>query len=108
MSAYLPQTELDLIAEMETILDDWDRQKQEFERVQEAWRSCQQQMNKLQRYYDSGRWLMHYESYDQGRIPETLKCGVLSQDAIYNALCEEDELRKGWLSCAEEIGEPAA
>lgn len=41
-------------------------------------------------YYEKGQWLRDYESDERGEVPEELKRGVLSEDAVYNLLCELD------------------
>jgi len=40
----------------------------------------------LTEYYEGGQWLQDYELDEKGIIPQDLKRGVLSQDAIYNFL----------------------
>lgn len=39
-------------------------------------------------YYESKAWLNDYELDEAGLLPEKLKRGVLSQDALYNFLNE--------------------
>ena len=45
----------------------------------------------LKDYSDSGRWLKDYEADERGELPVDLKRGVLSQDGLYNLLCEIGE-----------------
>ena len=40
----------------------------------------------LTEYYESGQWLQDYELDEKRLIPQNLKRGVLSQDAVYNFL----------------------
>lgn len=42
----------------------------------------------LTAYYEGGQWLADYEADERGELPSELKRGVLSQDALYNILCE--------------------
>lgn len=42
----------------------------------------------LSDYYDSGQWLDDYTLDEMGLLPKDLKKGVLSQDCLYNLLCE--------------------
>ena len=37
-------------------------------------------------YYENGQWLYDYELDEKGLLPQTLKRGVLAQDAVYNFL----------------------
>ena len=50
--------------------------------------SIQEKLQKLSEYYESGLWLHDYERDERGELPADLKRGVLSQDALYNLLCE--------------------
>lgn len=45
----------------------------------------------LTNYMDSGQWLKDYEADERGELPKDLKRGVLSQDGLYNLLCEIEE-----------------
>ena len=40
----------------------------------------------LTRYYEGGQWLHDYELDEKGLLPQSLKRGVLAQDAVYNFL----------------------
>lgn len=42
----------------------------------------------LDAYYTSGQWREDYEADERGELPPDLKCGVLSQDALYDLLEE--------------------
>ena len=46
----------------------------------------------LESYYTSPLWMSDYTDDENGIFPEDLKRGVLSQDAIYNLLCDNSEL----------------
>lgn len=49
----------------------------------------------LKEYMDSGLWLKDYEADEQGKIRKAIPRGILSQDALYNALQDmEDVLRR--------------
>ena len=45
--------------------------------------SSAQKLKILAQYYESGQWLREYELDEQGLLPQNLKRGVLSQDALY-------------------------
>ena len=45
--------------------------------------SSAQKLKILAQYYESGQWLRDYELDEQGLLPQNLKRGVLSQDALY-------------------------
>ena len=48
----------------------------------------------LSDYYGSGEWRSDFADDEAGRLPENLKRGVLSEDAIWNALQQFHELEK--------------
>ena len=48
----------------------------------------------LSNYYGSAEWRRDLADDEAGRLPENLKRGVLSEDAIWNALQEYHEIQK--------------
>jgi len=76
------------IREMETL---FDRLSQTFASNPE----CLKDNSELQRaaatlsdYLSGGDWLRDYELDEQGLLPQGLKRGVLSEDGLYNLLCD--------------------
>ena len=51
-------------------------------------------VKELSDYYSNGLWLSDYTADEQGKLPQGLKRGVLSQDGLYNLLNESDILFK--------------
>jgi len=45
----------------------------------------------LTNYMDSGLWISDYEADERGELPRELKRGVLSQDGLYNLICDVEE-----------------
>ena len=43
----------------------------------------------LEKYMDSGLWLKDFGYDERGKLPCSLKRGVLSEDGLYNLLCEQ-------------------
>lgn len=67
-----------------------------FDRVTTALRSdlplspaTQADVEKLENYYSSD-WLADFEADEKREIPDNLKCGILSEDALYDLLNEID------------------
>ena len=56
--------------------------------------SVMEMLQALTQYYESGQWLEDYERDERGEFPAELKRGVLSQDALYDLLCEIGEMQK--------------
>lgn len=48
-------------------------------------------LRRLTEYYDSRQWLDDYHADEQGRLPEGLRRGVLSEDGVYNLLSDIEE-----------------
>ena len=59
----------------------------EYEAVQEA-------LHELDTYYGSDTWKQDFADDEQGRLPKSLKRGVLSEDAIWNVLEEYRTLKE--------------
>ena len=49
--------------------------------------SIQAMLQILVQYYESGQWLKDYELDEKGLLPQSLKRGILAQDAVYDFLC---------------------
>lgn len=47
----------------------------------------------LSAYYASNNWKQDFADDEAGRLPKNLKCGVLSEDGIWNLLEEHRELQ---------------
>ena len=45
-------------------------------------------IEELEKYQDSGQWLLDYKCDERGELPSDLKRGVLSEDMLYNLLCD--------------------
>ena len=52
----------------------------------------QSEVKKLDKYYTSNDWKKDFETDERGEFPSYLKRGVLSEDAVYDALSENEEL----------------
>lgn len=61
------------------------------ESLLEQWKSLQPGFKELMDYYSSPQWQNDVESENQGEFKD-LKCGVLSQDGIYNLYHRQREL----------------
>lgn len=86
------------INEMETILDDGDKTLETLEINLTALESQLNALTKLFDYYFSEDWYADLNRDNNNELPQDLKRGVLSQDAIYN-------LFSAYLSIAERMQE---
>lgn len=45
-------------------------------------------LTELVDYYDNGQWLSDFQCDERGELPSDLKRGVLSEDGVYDLLCD--------------------
>ena len=86
MEQFMIQEAIDRIRQME----------QNFDKLQKAVKinpaailenaSLNELLQNLTQYYESGQWLHDYELDEKGLLPQSLKRGVLAQDAVYDLL----------------------
>ncbi|OOF50315.1 hypothetical protein BKK54_06620 [Rodentibacter genomosp. 1] len=88
----LPKERLAQIAEMENLLDESTDFLAEIGDFLEKWQAFLPKIKKLEQYYFAGDWRDDYEAYEQGEIPKEMPCGVLSQDLVFNASAEHQDL----------------
>lgn len=48
----------------------------------------QEAVQTLSHYYFDSEWMHDFALDEEGRLPKTLKRGVLSEDGLYNVLCD--------------------
>ena len=48
----------------------------------------QEAVQTLRHYYFDGEWMHDFALDEEGCLPNTLKRGVLSEDGLYNVLCD--------------------
>lgn len=58
----------------------------------ENYENIQTKLKELSDYYDSPLWRRDFEDDEKGKLPTDLKRGVLSEDAVYDLLTENQEL----------------
>lgn len=76
------------IRQMEEILDTLEAALEENPvRVRED-PALREMVSVLTRYYEGGEWMADYAQDERGELPIDLKRGVLSEDAVYNLLCD--------------------
>ena len=84
--------QINRIQRMEQNLDEATAALQRISDGLEAYSAVRPQLNELSTYLHSGQWLEDYQADEAGLLPQELKRGVLSQDALYNLLTEYDRL----------------
>ena len=84
--------QIERIQEMESCLDASEKAISELSEALSAFEEVQPMFRRLSDYYGSETWMQDYEDDEAGKLPEGLKRGVLSEDAVYDLLTEHHEL----------------
>ena len=84
--------QIERIEEMERCLDASEKAIRELREALTAFEEVQPLYKKVSAYYGSGLWRRDYEDDEAGKLPQDLKRGVLSQDAVYDLMTENREL----------------
>ena len=77
---------------MEALLDEGLRRMDNADGASEALLDFQPEIKKLDEYYSSQDWKDDFALDEDGLLPKDLKCGVLSEDGIYDALERNKEV----------------
>lgn len=67
----------------------------------ERYEAALPRLQALAAYYGSPLWLQDYDADRAGQLPADLPRGVLSQDAVYDLLCDNDRLLAHMAALAE-------
>lgn len=84
--------QMERIRHMEELLDRSAEAVSNLEAALDGYASVQAELRELTDYYESPLWRKDFEDDENGKLPQDLKRGVLSEDAVYDLLSENDEL----------------
>ena len=93
--------QMERINMMESCLDEAQETLQIFFDALKGYIAIQPKLLVLADYYLSDEWRKDYEDDEAGRLPQHLKRGVLSEDAVYNLLEANKELHSEILTLDE-------
>ena len=82
------------VEEYESKLDRATMVLTELEAALEEYERVKGDLDDLREYLDSGQWREDYEADERGELPEDLKRGVLTEDAIWDLLEREKGIRE--------------
>lgn len=82
------------VTEYEHILDRAQQTAAQLESALRAYEEIQDEVKALETYYAGPEWKEDFAADEQGMFPDTLKRGVLSEDAVYNLLERFQEIRE--------------
>ena len=84
--------QIERIRRMEQTLDEATGAVQALARALEEYRAVLPRLCALVQYYEGEDWRRDFEADEDGLLPADLKRGVLSEDAVYDLLEENDDL----------------
>lgn len=90
----MDKEQVERIQAMERTLNEASRAVRELRMALERYERIQPQLQKLKTYYESQQWMKDVEDDRAGRLPEGLRRGVLSEDAVYDLLSEAVDTKK--------------
>ena len=82
------------ITYMEQILDEAAEAVSSLSEALEKYSAVQDKLQELAAYYSSEQWRQDFDDDSAGKIPNNLKRGVLSEDAVYNLLTDISDLKE--------------
>lgn len=86
--------QIERIVRMEQALDRAAEAVEALEQALDRYIAVQADLAELTDYYSSRQWLEDFDSDSAGKLPKGLKRGVLSEDAVYHLLTDNDRLLK--------------
>ncbi len=85
--------QLDRIRAMEQALNSSAAAVAALEAALEQYEAVLPQLRALEEYYESPLWLQDYDADHAGLLPADLCRGVLTEDALYDLLCDNTRLQ---------------
>ena len=86
--------QLERIGQMESLLEEAMQAVKGVSEALDEYEAAQSAIHTLEAYYDSEEWMKDFSDDEQDRLPKELKRGVLSEDAIWNLLEENRDLKE--------------
>ncbi len=84
--------QIERIARMEQQLEVASRAVKGLAAALDDYEAAQEALRELEAYYVSEKWRQDFAADEAGRLPQKMKRGVLSEDAVWNLLEERDRL----------------
>lgn len=91
------------IMQMEKVLNRLLDNLQKAEAALDSYAEITSDVAILDKYYSGAEWWADLAADEEGRLPEDLERGVLSEDGIYNAFFYVDSLRQRLQDLASEL-----
>ena len=85
-------TQIERITKMEQNLDEVTDAVNSLSVALQKYQNVKEQFSELSKYYGSEEWMNDFNDDAGKKLPKDLKRGVLSEDAVYDIICEEKRL----------------
>ena len=85
-------TQVERIQHMETVLDDVSSGLDQMSAAVDRYHEILPKIRELSAYYGSPDWDHDFDDDREGKLPADLKRGVLSEDAVYDALIDHRDM----------------
>ena len=85
---------IERITKMETLFDKSEEVIRRLDPALEDFAALQRASAELEGYYTSPQWRKDFEADEAGKLPKDLKCGVLSEDGLWNLLGDYQRLKE--------------
>lgn len=95
--------QIERITYYEGLLDRVSAANAGLERALAEYRDAQAAARELDTYYGGEEWKQDFADDEAGMLPRTLKRGVLSEDAAYDALCANRALLTQMLETVAQV-----
>lgn len=82
--------QLERITYMENILREAEEALPALEAALERYAALRERLKELEAYYSGGEWMKDFEDDSAGKLPQDLRRGVLSEDAVYDLLTDRN------------------
>lgn len=86
--------QIERITRMENILNEARTAVSGLEEALDRYGAVREGLAELEAYYSGGEWMKDFEDDSAGKLPQDLRRGVLSEDAVYSLLGDRDFLLK--------------
>lgn len=84
--------QINRITRMEQALDEAEAAVASLEAALDLYAAARSGLMELTAYYASSQWMEDFDADQAGKLPQDLKRGVLSEDAVYNLLTDNARL----------------
>ena len=86
------ESQIARIYRMEEILEKSSKAVRDLQEALNRYVSLEEEIRELELYYTGGQWQKDFADDEAGKLPQNLRRGVLSEDAVYDFLALRDEV----------------